>query len=242
MESAAKTSRPKVDFVEEAMRKNDWEQAYLLIEQALVSEDLIARYTARNLVERFPGIRKGALESFSTENLVAAYKINPDLSPSIQWKRLSIYQRTIATPEQHALALRNYKMVYGDGAAKIQSLKNQPMLDYVLIHDPLDNELAKELHDAVSEGRVVQYGKTQDLLDILIPGKTERKDVLALIGNPSGRFELNSILTWPFRIENEKYRLLSGFIRDQEGVTHSLVLQFDKKNVLVERTLVKVVK
>lgn len=236
------SNRPPADYVGEAIEKQDWPQAYLLIERDLVSNNLLDRYKAKTLVEKFPSIRLGAVETFNTEALEGFYRINPMVAASIQWERLSIFKRSIGTDELYSKALNNYQTVFGIQEANRQQIKNQRSFQRELINDASDNETANELFDAISMGRMVRNGKTKDLLDLLPVGKVTRKDVFALIGNPSGRFESNLILTWPLRIDKDNYKILPIFERDEKGVTHSLVLSFNQNRVLTERALVRVTK
>ena len=86
-----------------------------------------------------------------------------------------------------------------------------------------------------------------DLLNFLADGKTEKEEVLTTLGQPSGRFETEQILTYRlgFEPKNNGY-----YVVERETTTSgwptwttakfSLVLVFDETGILSKHTLVKV--
>jgi hypothetical protein len=86
-----------------------------------------------------------------------------------------------------------------------------------------------------------------DLLNFLEDGKSTREEVLTTLGQPSGRFESERILTYQLGYEprNNGYYLVERHPTAWgwpawNGVQFSLVLVFDDGGVLRKRSLVKV--
>lgn len=236
------SSKPKPDYIQEAITQNNWEQAYVLVQSALSSDNLIDRYRAIELLRTHHEIIEAANKSFSITNLESSRRINTEISPKVQWERLSIYRRTIATPEMYASALANYRAVFGADETNKQTQSNQNLYELARANDIADNKLAQELHDALELHKLSLEGLTNELPKQLLPGKTSRSDVLALLGPPSGRFDLNTTLTWALRIEHDQYKILPKFVRNSNGVTHSLVLVFDKNHTLTDQKIIKVIR
>lgn len=87
-----------------------------------------------------------------------------------------------------------------------------------------------------------------DLLNFLADGKTTRADVITTLGQPSGRFENDKILTYRlgFESENNGYYLVERETDPSRGwptwrlAKYSLVLCFDDAGVLRKHSLVEV--
>ena len=87
-----------------------------------------------------------------------------------------------------------------------------------------------------------------DLLAFLIDGRTTRAEVLNTLGEPSGHFEKDRILTYRlgFEPENKGYYVVEREIwRYSDWPTwlqakYSLVLEFDNAGVLQRQSLVRV--
>jgi hypothetical protein len=211
------------------------------MEDALGSDDPSLHKEATGLVESYPQIRQAAYDTFSKESLKETYRIHHERAWSIEQNRLSIYQRTIATPDQYAEASRNYRDVYGALIVESQAKEQAGLETHQATEKPL-REFEKDVEEALGGSQTATKGNTEHLLESLSIGNTSRKRAIALLGRPDGWFESYTILTWPIRIEGDGYIVLPHFIRSQEGVTHSLVLVFDQAGVLSERSLVRIVK
>ena len=86
-----------------------------------------------------------------------------------------------------------------------------------------------------------------DLLNFLTDGKTKKEEILTMLGQPSGRFESQKILTYRLGYEpnNNGY-----YVVEREGnpdgwptwrlTAFSLVLVFDDAGVLEKQSLIKV--
>lgn len=86
-----------------------------------------------------------------------------------------------------------------------------------------------------------------DLLDFLSDGKTTREEVVVKLGQPSGRFERENILTYRLGYEpkNKGYFLVEREAQPSGWPTwvrakYSLVLVFDEAAVLRRHSLVEV--
>ena len=86
-----------------------------------------------------------------------------------------------------------------------------------------------------------------DLLDFLADGKTTREEVVLKLGQPSGKFERENILTYRlgFEPKNKGYCLVEREAQPDGWPTwlrakYSLVLVFDETGVLRKHTLVEV--
>ena len=86
-----------------------------------------------------------------------------------------------------------------------------------------------------------------DLLDFLADGKTTREEVVLKLGQPSGRFERENIITYRLGYEpkNNGYYLVEREAQPDGWPTwlrakYSLVLVFDDKGVLRQHSLVEV--
>ena len=225
----------------EAVDRKDWPAAYRLMEDTLVSDDPGIRKEAMNLVEKYPQIRQGAYETFSVDSLEMTYIVHGKRAWSIENDRLSIYQRTIATPEQYEQASHNYQEAFGTRIAESQGISAEPHVTE-LLRASQEREYQHELQEAVHTKPTGLSGEIDHLLESLKRGQTSRKQALALLGKPSRSFEANTILTWPVRVDEDKYAILPRFERNQEGVTHSLILVFDQEAVLDQASLVRIVK
>jgi hypothetical protein len=88
-----------------------------------------------------------------------------------------------------------------------------------------------------------------DLLDFLADGKTTREEVITALGQPSGRFEKDRILTYRLGFQSETK---SFYIVERESspsirgwatwmnANYSLVLIFDDTGILKKHSLDKV--
>jgi hypothetical protein len=85
-------------------------------------------------------------------------------------------------------------------------------------------------------------GAKKDLLEFLRPGHTTREEVLTTLGQPSGVFEQEKILTYRLgHDENQGYYIISPRqLMRWESIRYSLVLVFDSNGVLRKHTLVDV--
>jgi hypothetical protein len=234
-------TRTYLGYSVEAIARNDWEAAYRLMEDALVAEDPALRQEANDLVEKYPQIRDAAFTSFSKASLENTYSSHGERAWSIEEKRLLLYQRTLATPEQARQAWFNFKEVYAERILRAEA-KNQALLDTSLADQESRAEFAQEIEHAHLAGNITLRGNVEDLLRGLKIGQTSRKQAIASFGRPSRSFESNKILTWAVRVENDQYYFLQDFIRTRDGVTHSLILVFDESRLLTAARLVKVIK
>jgi hypothetical protein len=206
---------------EAAIQKGDWQTAYDLMWPALLSDDPKLHDQAMELANNNPQIGQAAFDNFSKESLRKAADTYGVGALTQEQVKLSVFQRTLATPEQYAQARANYEDVYG-------------------VEIPFSEEEARVA--TLGAQRSVIKGNTQELLETLSVGHTTLKQAIALLGRPDDQFESFTILTWPLRIEGDNYEVLPSFIRSDEGVTHSLVLVFDQTGILTDMSLVRIVK
>ena len=86
-----------------------------------------------------------------------------------------------------------------------------------------------------------------DLLNFLTDGKTRKEEVLTTLGQPSGQFESQKILTYRLGYEPKSY---GYYVVERESTPsgwpmwtltqYSLVLVFDDAGVLEKQSLIKV--
>ncbi|MEI8290717.1 MAG: hypothetical protein WCH99_14720 [Verrucomicrobiota bacterium] len=85
-------------------------------------------------------------------------------------------------------------------------------------------------------------GASRNLLSFMQNGQTTRQEVILKLGQPSGSFEHEQILT--YRIGEDKdqgYYLVSPkFMQPWQSVRYSLVLLFDDRGVLQKKNMVSV--
>jgi hypothetical protein len=86
-----------------------------------------------------------------------------------------------------------------------------------------------------------------DLLEFLAAGKTTREEVVLKLGQPSGKFERENIITYRlgFEAKNRGYYLVEREAQPDGWPTwrcakYSLVLVFDETGVLRKHSLVEV--
>jgi hypothetical protein len=92
---------------------------------------------------------------------------------------------------------------------------------------------------AACAGPVPIRGARPDLLAFLIDGQTRREEVLLTLGQPSGSFEKEQILTYRVGHDSEQgYYVIDT--RSWDGVRYSLVVVFDDKGFLRAHKLVAV--
>jgi hypothetical protein len=77
-----------------------------------------------------------------------------------------------------------------------------------------------------------------DALSFLVVGATTREVVFAKLGEPSARYTADGILTYRLRADTGYRSVPRAF--DWYPATHSLVLRFDQRDVLVQKALVRV--
>lgn len=230
-----------LEYSVKATERGDWVAAYRLMEEALITEDTALRKEAESLLDKYPRIRDAAYETFSKESLENTYKTHGEQAWLIEEERISIYEITLATPEQASQARHNYQEVYGDLIKHAQTEKNI-RLDANTEKHRSDKAFEQEIQYALVSGEVDRMGNIRNLLKGIEVGQTLRKHALARFGRPHRTFEAHTILTWPVRVEGDKYSILEEFVRNLGGVTHSLVMAFDKSLVLSDMAMVRVVK
>lgn len=110
---AGQPTRILFDCVAVEAGQHNWEAAYRILEEPLVSMDAATREQARAIVEVHPEIRLAGIRTFSVASLEKARRINARLAPEMELRRLARYREGLATPEQYELAKRNYTLVFG---------------------------------------------------------------------------------------------------------------------------------
>jgi hypothetical protein len=218
----------------DSIKRQDWETAYRKLVIVLDSSDTAAHKEATDLLEKYPQIGQAVYESFSKERLEEEFRKEGKFALETEEIRLNVYKRTIATPEEYARASRNFQDVFGPLKTAIDQKKQS--------RDNVDGAYERQIKEALIGASPEIRGTTSRLLSSLTIGSTTLKQAIALLGRPDGHFESFTILTWPLRIEGDNYTVLPRLIRSQEGVTHSLVLVFDRAGVLSDRSLVRIVK
>jgi hypothetical protein len=222
------------------------------MEDALVSSDNDQRNEAYALVDEYPQIRDAARQSFSVKSLEETYRKHGERAFEIEADRLSVYQRSIATPQDYAEASKHFHTTYDSRIRAAQERKEKEWAEFRaaqeeqasqrafrIQHDP-DFAFEDEIYEVVSKVHPVGTGNIDEILDFLKVGRVSRRDVLAKLGRPSRHFELATILTWFMRVEGSAYTI----VPTQHGpdVTHSLVLVFSREGILSEKSFVKIVR
>lgn len=113
---ASGTIPPSATYVfwsEQAIKRADWQAAYRLLESALVSPDPREWTKARGLLEEYPQLVAGALESFSLERLRDTKSKLGGEAAEIERDRLAVF-RLVADREDYETALRNLDSVFGE--------------------------------------------------------------------------------------------------------------------------------
>lgn len=85
-------------------------------------------------------------------------------------------------------------------------------------------------------------GARQDLLRFLETGRTSREEVLMQLGQPSGSFEQERILTYRIGQDDKQgfYLVTPKALQPWQAVRFSLVLVFDADGRLQKQSLVRV--
>jgi hypothetical protein len=234
-------------YAQSAIGREDWQAAYRLIEDLLISDDAKTRIKAYDLIRQYPQIRAAALQSFSVESLEKTYSMHRDRAFDIEQSRLDIYKNTISTREEYRKALRNYHDTYDSRIRAAQEDKKRILSNILEEQRKADSERARRAqHDpayALSEevyecGPSNSSGSIVDLMESLKVGEMSRRHVLAMLGQPSHNFEAATILTWFIRVREGIYSIVPK--GRGTGATHSLVLIFNRERVLVEKSFVKI--
>jgi hypothetical protein len=229
-----------------AIERQDWDAAYRLMEDALVSSEDGQRNEAYALVDEYPQIRDAARQSFSVKSLEETYRKHGERAFEIEANRLSVYQHSIATPKDYEEAIKHFHTTYDPGIRAAQVRKEAAQEEgasqkaFRIQHDP-DFALDEEIYEIVYKGvqpRVT--GNIDEMLEFLKVGQVSRRDVLAKLGKPSRHFELATILTWFIRVDGDAYTVVPT--QHGTGVTHSLVLVFSREGTLSEKSFVKIVR
>lgn len=85
-------------------------------------------------------------------------------------------------------------------------------------------------------------GASPNLLAFLHPGETTRQEVVLKLGQPSGTFEQDRILTYRLGEDGQQgyFIVTPKSLMPWSQVRHSLVLVFDARGVLEKQSLVPV--
>lgn len=246
----AQSPRDYLAYAHSAINRQDWEAAYRLMEDALVSNDNSLRNEANELVRKYPEIPVAARKSFDVEHLEKTYSLHGERAFEIETDRLSVYQHSIATPQEYAQAVEHFHTAYD---SLIRAAQEQKQLRWAELRAAQEKEIlenaiqrkqdpvyALEEFGAVAELPSSIKGNTVEMLESLKVGHTLRKDVLAKFGRPSRHFELATILTWFIRVDGDTYTVVPT--QHGTGVTHSLVLVFSREGALLEKSFVKIVR
>ena len=226
-----------MEAAHEAIKQERWEAAYRLLEDYLVSDNEPERMEAFTLIEKHPEIKSAAFKTFSKKSMAETYRVHDDQAWRIEQDRLEKYLLSIATKEQYQKALNNFHHTFDQMIARDATM-HEAWLDSL----KSKSLLGKEINEGLSEASLIQEGDITQLLKLLKINDTSLKEAVGLLGRPSGKFEMDNILTWPLRVQNDQYVILSHFIRSASGVTHSLVLVFNTSFILTDLSLVKVIK
>jgi hypothetical protein len=248
-----RSPRDYLDYANSAVDRKDWEAAYRLMEDALVSDDFELRAEANDLVSKYPQIVDAARESFSVEKLEETYRLHGERAFEIERERLSVYKRSLATPQDYEQAIEHFHAVYDFRIRAAQERQELNMVEcaearqkqeseksWRLQHDPVA-ALLEELYEVVDKGNIPSgSGNTAEMLESLKVDQTSRRDALAILGKPSRHFESATILTWFIRVQGEAYTVVPT--QYGTGVTHSLVLVFSRAGTLSEKSFVRIVR
>ena len=96
---------------EKAINRQDWEAAYRLLEDGLVSSDHGIKYQSHQVLNRHPELMDGAKASFSEESLRETQSTHGDAAFNLEEKRLAIY-KTVATQSAYTEAEQNISRVF----------------------------------------------------------------------------------------------------------------------------------
>ena len=98
-------------YSEKAINRQDWEAAYRLLEDGLVSSDHGIKYQSHQVLNRHPELMDGAKASFSEASLRETQSRHGDAAFNLEEKRLAIY-KTVATQSAYAEAEENFSRVF----------------------------------------------------------------------------------------------------------------------------------
>jgi len=98
-------------YSEEAINRQDWEAAYRLLEDGLVSTDDAIKYQSHQVLNRNPELMNGAKESFSEESLKETLFKHGDAAFKLEEQRLEIY-KTVASQPAYSDAEQNFARVF----------------------------------------------------------------------------------------------------------------------------------
>jgi hypothetical protein len=118
--SRGKSQSSRWDFLvnsEKAIKRQDWEAAYRLLEDGLTSSDDVIKYQSHQVLKRYPEIMEGAKESFTEASFRETQTKHGDAAYMIEEERLAIY-RTVATQAAYADAEKNYSRVFSKENSK----------------------------------------------------------------------------------------------------------------------------
>jgi hypothetical protein len=103
--------RDLLDYSEDAIKRQDWEAAYRLLEDGLVSSDAVIKSKSHQLLKQYPEIMNGAKESFSELSFRETQSSHGDAAFKLEEQRLAIY-RTVASQQDYADAEQNFARVF----------------------------------------------------------------------------------------------------------------------------------
>jgi hypothetical protein len=98
-------------YAENAIKRQDWEAAYRLLEDGLISSDEVIKHQSHQVLKRYPEIMDGAKESFTEESFRETVTKHGDSAYKIEDERMAIY-RTVATPAAYADAEKSFSRVF----------------------------------------------------------------------------------------------------------------------------------
>jgi hypothetical protein len=98
-------------YSEKAIKRQDWEAAYRLLEDGLVSSDDVINYQSHQVLKRYPELMDGAKESFSEQSFRETLSKHGDAAFKLEEQRLAIY-RTVASLPAYADAEQNFTRVF----------------------------------------------------------------------------------------------------------------------------------
>lgn len=106
----------QLGYALDALNREDWDAAYRLLEDLVVSTDETLKLRTLQLLDDHPELTDAALNTFSTHSLEQSRETYGSSAAAIERRRLEMF-RAIATPESYALAQGNYAQVFEQAPA-----------------------------------------------------------------------------------------------------------------------------
>lgn len=95
----------------EAIRKENWQAGYRLLEDFIITDDTTLQARTIQLFADYPELLEAAPATFSRGSLQESRKTYGDTAADLEQHRLNLYEK-VARQEDHALALENFRDIF----------------------------------------------------------------------------------------------------------------------------------